>query len=154
MIRMIDDRGLSLCRFQALLFEQSIGKIDSSSSYFIKCFMNSPVAAQIDKDSFVFEAENTESIFEKLNTEYRFGRGNAKYTSDSLFWIGYVYRYWCYTYQISSKAVYRTIRADEMNSLYLPYHTMDPTAAIRRILEAKSINERDPLESLKRVYGY
>jgi len=154
MIRKIDDRGLALCKFQASIFEHSLDKINSSSSYFIKSFMNSPVAVQIDNDGFIFEPENTESIFEKLKAEYKFGRGSEKYTPDSLFWMGYVFRYWCYTYQIRSKAVYRIIQADEMNSLYLPYHTLDPAIAIRRILEAKNITvERDPLESLRKAYS-
>ena len=53
-----------------------------------------------------------------------------------MFWIGYIYRYFSYTYQKTSKQVYKIIKPKELRGLFLPYHTMDPAQAIERILEA------------------
>lgn len=56
-----------------------------------------------------------------------------------MFWIGYIYRYFSYTYQKTSKQVYKIIKPKELRGLFLPYHTMDPAQAIERILEAKGL---------------
>ena len=154
MSREFDETGLSLCKFQARLFEKSLAVTGGSSPFFIKCFMNSEEAWHVDQDGFMFEAEDVESILGKLKAKHNLDRGSRKFSGESLYWMGYIYRYWCYTYQISSKAIYRIIRADELHSLYQPYHTLDPGAAIRRILEAKNISmEKSALECLKKAYG-
>ena len=57
-----------------------------------------------------------------------------------MFWIGYIYRYFSYTYKKTSKQVYKIIKPKELRGLFLPYHTMDPAQAIERILEAKGLS--------------
>ena len=154
MTRVFDETGLSLCIFQAGLFEKSVAEAGGSSPFFIKCFMNSEEARHVDMDGFLSEAEDIESILEKLKRKHKLDRGSVKYSVESLYWMGYLYRYWCYTYRMSSRAVYGIIKAKELNSLYLPYHTMDPSMAIRRIMEAKNIRpEKTALEKLKDIYG-
>ena len=51
----------------------------------------------------------------------------------------------------SSSQVYKIIKPKELRELFFSYHTMDPSQAIERILEAKGypINEE---EELKRQY--
>ena len=77
--------------------------------------------------------------------------GSVKYNLNELYWIGYLYRYFSYTYNMSSIQVYKIVKPKELRGLYLPYHTLDPSQAIERILEAKGypINEE---EELKRQY--
>lgn len=60
--------------------------------------------------------------------------------------MGYLYRYWCYTYGKTSKQVYRIIKPSELRTLFFPYHSLDCSAAIERILEAKGQNEEDYIE--------
>ena len=50
------------------------------------------------------------------------------------------------TYQCSSVSVYKTIKPKELRGLFLPYHTLDPSQAIERILEAKGISENRELD--------
>ena len=153
MKREFDEKGLSLCKFQARLFEKSVTATGGSSPFFIKCFMNSEEAWHMDSDGFMSEAEDVESILTKLKSKHNLERGSIKYSEDSLFWVGYLYRYWCYTYRINSRSVYKIIQANELHSLYLPYHTLDPEVAIRRILEAKGLpEEQSALDCLKRAY--
>ena len=126
-----DEKGLSLCKFQAGLFEKSVTATGGSSPFFIKCFMNSEEALHIDMDGFLSEAEDIESTLGKLKSKHNLERGSIKYSEDSLYWMGYLYRYWCYTYQAKSRSVYKIIQAEELHSLYLPYHTLDPGTAIQ-----------------------
>lgn len=74
------------------------------------------------------------------------GYGSEKYTHNEMYWMGYVYRYYAYTYQCSSVSVYKTIKPKELRGLFLPYHTLDPSQAIERILEAKGISENRELD--------
>lgn len=65
--------------------------------------------------------------------------------------MGYLYRYWAYTYEISSKHVYKQMKANELRKLYYPYHSLDPAQAIERILESKGIEEEDYIEKGVRI---
>ena len=65
--------------------------------------------------------------------------GSVKYTHNEMYWIGYIYRYFSFTYDLSSSQVYKIIKPKELRGLFLPYHTMDPSQAIERILEAKGM---------------
>lgn len=77
--------------------------------------------------------------------------GSIKYTHNEIYWIGYMYRYFSYTYDLSSVQVYKIVKPKELRGLFLPYHTMDPAQAIERILEAKGMLPDDTVE-IQRQY--
>ena len=60
---------------------------------------------------------------------------------------------------MSSAQVYRIVKPKELRDVYLPYHTLDPSQAIERILEAKGLplTEEEELkrqyEIIKRIYN-
>ena len=60
---------------------------------------------------------------------------------------------------MSSAQVYRIVKPKELRDVYHPYHTLDPSQAIERILEAKGlpITEEEELkrqyEIIKRIYN-
>lgn len=137
----IDRDGLTLCKLQGELFENSIKYVNQSSSIFIRRFMNSNIARTFDSKDILNDTKPFEMIYEILDDE--FGKseyGSKKFGSESLFWIGYIYRYFSYTYNLSSKQVYKMIKPDELNERYYVYHTFDPVFAIERILEEKNIS--------------
>ena len=68
-----------------------------------------------------------------------------------MYWIGYLYRYFSITYELTSAQVYKIIKPKELRGLFLPYHTMDPSQAIERILEAKGMLADENAE-LERQY--
>lgn len=143
-MRKIDEDGLLLCKMQARVFTASASKECCSSSIFIRRFMSSQVAQRMDMGAFLFEACDTNQVFEEIreefgNTDY----GKEKYSEDELYWIGYIYRYWAYTYKKSSKQIYKIIKPKELKGLYFPYHSLDPAQAIERILEARGMSEED-----------
>ena len=143
-MRKMDDIGFKLCKAQADLFVSSLTLTECSSAVFLRRFMNSNVAKRMDKGSFLFESSTTESIMEELNEEFgETNYGTTKFSENELFWMGYLYRYWCYTYEKTSRQVYRIIKPTELRTLFFPYHSLDTAAAIERILEAKKCREED-----------
>ena len=79
--------------------------------------------------------------------------GKEKYTNNEMYWIGYLYRYFSYTYELSSYRVYKMVKPKELRNLYLPYHTLSVEQAIERILEAKNIQlEVDDIHKQLEIY--
>lgn len=139
-MRKIDKDGLILCDIQAKAFEMSITEQDTSSEIFIRRFMNSNVAREMDNLGMLQTNLQAKDILARLDEEYgRSDYGSVKYSANEIYWIGYIYRYYAYTYEKTSAQVYKTVKPKELRGVYLPYHTMDPAQAIDRILEAKGL---------------
>ena len=139
-MKKIDNVGLMLCKLQGQIFEQSVHHMRCSSAVFIREYMLSNVAQRMDSQSFLNETTYILDVYDELNAEYgECSYGSTHYTGEELFWIGYIYRYMCYTYNVTSKYAYNLINASELKKLYYAYHSFDPAFAIDRILEAKNI---------------
>lgn len=154
-MKKIDRDGLLLCKIQGELFESSYKKENCSSEVFIRRFMNSNIAIELDSTAFLDDTKTIQNIFDEIEKEYGISNyGKNKFNKESLYWIGYLYRYFSYTYELSSKEVYRIIKPKELNELYLPYHTLDPKVAIERILEEKNIsfNEQDMFDRSYNIF--
>lgn len=140
-MRKIDHDGLLLCKIQGAIFENSLKKTNTSSEIFIRRFMLSDVAKQFDSKAYLDGTLTKDEVFELIEEEYgESNYGKNKYNSETLYWIGYLYRYFSYTYELTSKQVYRYVKPKELNGLYLAYHTLSCAQAIERILEAKNIS--------------
>ena len=155
-MRAFDETGLKLSRMQAELFVLSESKLECSSPIFLRRFMLSKVAARMDQDGFLYESCTTDGILQEIDEEFgATNYGKEKYSTEELYWMGYLYRYWCYTYRKSSKQVYKLMKPKELRSLYYPYHSLDPAQAIERILESKNLGEEDltqkGVEILRRI---
>ena len=136
----IDRDGLTLCKIQAELFEKSLIYVNTSSSVFIRRFMNSNVAREFDNKDILNNTKSIETIYNEIEEEYGESKyGSKKYNSEALFWTGYIYRYFSYTYEISTKQSYTLVKPHELIERYYVYHTFDPAFAIKRILEEKNI---------------
>ncbi len=151
-MKKIDKDGLLLCELQAKAFELSAEISLSSSEIFIRRFMNSLIAKSIDNGAILQTNIQAKDILDRIDEQYgRSEYGSVKYTKNELYWIGYIYRFFAYTYDMSSVQVYKIIKPKELRGLFLPYHTMAPEQAIERILEAKNLLLDDEME-LKRQY--
>lgn len=143
-MKIIDENGLKLCKIQGEVFRQSCLETKCSSLIFIRRYMNSAVAGRMDDGGFLYEACDEKGVFEEINFEFgESSYGKEKFSEEELYWMGYIYRYWCYTYDKSSKQLYNIIKPKELRGLYYPYHSLDPAQAIERILEAKGMLEED-----------
>ena len=139
-MKKIDRDGLLLCELQATAFENSIDKMDSSSEIFIRRFMKSNIAKRMDDKSVLDSNLQANDILQLVDEEYGVSHyGTVKYTHNEMYWIGYLYRYFAFTYELSSAQVYKIVKPKELRGLFLPYHTMDPAQAVERILEAKGM---------------
>ncbi len=157
-MKKMDEAGRKLCKAQAELFASSAALTKCSSAVFLRRFMNSSAAERMDNGSFLFEADTNKSIVAEIEEEFgRTAYGKIKYSENELYWMGYLYRYWCYTREKTSRQVYRIIKPAELRDLFFPYHSLDTGAAVERILEAKKSREEDMIERgvaiLRRIQG-
>lgn len=136
-MKKIDKSGLLLCELQAKTFELSAAALSMSSEIFIRRFMNSQIAKTLDNGNILETNIQARDLLDRVEEQYGPSNyGKIKFSSDELYWIGYIYRYFSYTYDKSSLQVYKIVKPKELRQLYLPYHTIDPAQAIERILEA------------------
>lgn len=151
----IGRNGLLLCDLQAKVFEKSVDMMQVSSKIFVRRFMNSDIAKKMDNGQILQLNLHENDILSLIEEQYgKSEYGSIKYTHNEMFWIGYLYRYFCCTYDLSSLQVYKIIKPKELRGLFLAYHTMDPSHAIERILEAKGLltNEKNELERQIKIY--
>lgn len=150
---MIDKDGLLLCELQAKTFEMSIDATKVSSEIFIRRFMNSQISKSIDSCEILQTNMQAKDILERIEEQYgKSNYGSKRYTKNELYWIGYIYRYFSYTYEKSSVQIYKIVKPKELRALFLPYHTLDPSQAIERILEAKNLFIVDDKAEIVRQY--
>lgn len=135
-MKKMDSIGLKMCSYQALLFEGSLEQTYCSSPVFIRRFMNSDLAKRMDNAGFLFDSTDVRDAIDELESQYGPSTyGIEKYSREEMHWIGYIYRYWAYVSEKSSKQIYRIMKPGALRKLYFPYHSLDPLQAIERIME-------------------
>ena len=140
-MRQVDRDCYRLAEIQAKLFEQSISQLHMGSEIFVRRFMNSEIAKELDSKAFLDGTETIFDIFDSLDDEYgKTTYGTVKYHRDVMYWCGYLYRCFCYHYEVSSKQAYRLFPLKYIASTYEVYHTLDVFQAIERLLESKNIS--------------
>lgn len=153
-MREMDKDERLLCELQGKIFERSAEEYGTSSAVFVRRYMKSDYAARMDREGFVDRPTDAEEAYEALDTQYgKSDYGSEKYPSDELFWMGYIYRYWAIAFEMSSKAVYRICNVSDMHYAYYAYHTLDPLAAVQRLMEAKGrpVNEKGQIEAAVKI---
>ena len=151
-MKKIDEAGIKLCSIQGNIFTQSLS-LDCSSAIFIRRFMYSDFAKRLDECDFFSQSCNTNVFVNEINEEYKSKKyGKIKYSYEELYWIGYIYRYFCYTQDKSSKNVFKIINSNEIRKLYFPYHSLDPKQVVERILESKNIKNVDLISKGVELY--
>lgn len=158
MIKMktFDRNGQLLCELQAKAFELSVDQTQMSSAVFIRRFMNSQAAKRLDDGSILTSNILPVDLLDLLEEQYGPSQyGSRQYSHDELFWIGYVYRYFAYTYEKSSSYVYKIVKPQELWELFPAYHTLDPSQAIERILEAHHFqNAKNELDRQYEIFRH
>ena len=135
-MKKIDSFGLKLCSYQADLFEDSVKYTECSSAIFIRRFMNSALAKRMDSIGFLFDSLEVTSAIDEVEAQYGASSyGVEKYSVEEMHWIGYIYRYWAYVSDKSSKQIYKMLKPGQLRKLFFPYHSLDPAQAIERITE-------------------
>lgn len=133
---MLDVFELTLCDMQGKLFEMSANE-GFSSEAFIKTFMLSDTAADLDKLFNHMQWAGQGYIIDRLREQNAdtLETDGELYDNETLYWSGYLYRYWHFYTGESSKEIYKQAPAKTMRAMYLMYHTMSPEMAIDRLKE-------------------
>ncbi len=132
----MDQLSLKLCDVQGRLFELSANKNYDSES-FVSFFMNSKVARDLDSVYNRMQWAGEEYLLEELIAD-----SNGKIpcpgivsSSEVMYWIGYIYRYWHFYKNEPSRKIYRQANFKTMKRNYMMFHTMDPELAIDDLIE-------------------
>lgn len=135
---------LTLCDTQGQLFELAAER-GYSSEAFIKAFMTSQVSADMDKEFHHVQWAGRAYILSRMEDELgeQLAKDGEIYDKETLYWIGYIYRYWNFYTGESSKEIYKQAPTKTMNVVYLMYHTMSPEMAIDRLKEAYNTKNED-----------
>jgi len=132
----MDSLQIKICDIQGRLFESSFDE-GLDSEIFIKCFMNSDIAAGLDSKYNRLQWSGEEYLLEELMAieGNNLPKSNNLFAKEVLYWIGYLYRYWHYKTGESSKKIYKQAPVLTMKRNYMIFHTMDPEIAIEDLIE-------------------
>ena len=133
---------MALCDTQGQLFELAAER-GYASEAFVKAYMTSAVAADMDKEFHHIQWAGKAYILSRMEDELsdQLIKDGEIYDKEALYWMGYIYRYWHFYTGESSREIYKQAPAKTMNVVYLMYHTMSPEMAIDRLREAYEKNQ-------------
>ena len=134
---MLNSLQMTLCDTQGQLFELAAER-GYASETFIKAYMTSAVAADMDKEFHHIQWAGKAYILSRMGDELadQLIKDGEIYDKEALYWMGYIYRYWHFYTGENSREIYKQAPAKTMNVVYLMYHTMSPEMAIDRLKEA------------------
>lgn len=132
----MNELQLKLCDIQGRLFELSAEKKYNSAA-FIKAFMMSDTAKELDSKYNRMQWAGEEYLLEEVieTAGDKLSEKAEVYSKDVIYWIGYIYRYWHYYTEESSKVIYKQAPVETMKRNYLMFHTMAPEVAIEDLRE-------------------
>lgn len=125
-----------LCDIQGRLFQLSVEK-GYDSKAFVKAFMNSKTAEYFDSSYNRLQWAGEEYILEETIDECKDKIENNGNVIDKevIYWIGYVYRYWHFYKNESSRKIYKLAPFERMVRNYLMFHTMSLELAIEDLID-------------------
>lgn len=149
-MRKSDYDCLLMCKIQGRIFEKSLKYLNCSSPLFIKKYMMGEDALSMDRLQFLNTTKSDIQVLSEMkDTEF----GSTKYSSYDLYWMGYIYRYWSYTYEIDSKQLYKLFPGPKLIK-YNAYSEHDPKYTINMIIEENNLkmpNEKDLLSKTQNI---
>lgn len=150
-MREFDHDGLLKAQYQAYLFQRSLEECGCSSPIFLRRFFLSRHAREMDNFHLYSLHLNPAEGFEEIEIEYGPSKyGSEKYSENELFWMGWFYRYICYTRECSSKEIFRLIKPSQMRMLYPVYHTQGEEWCIASMLDYLGLSQ-DYFDKNKRI---
>ena len=139
-MREFDYNGLLLCEYQAKLFEKSLD-LGCSTPIFMRRFMKSTLVKELDKNESALISLDVNEGIQNIIEEYgESNYGKIKFSKNSMYWIGYMYRYISYTRNERTEFLMKTFDYDLLNKVYYSFHTQDPEWVIQSLLEIKELD--------------
>ena len=127
---------LQLCDIQGRLFKLSARR-GIGSAEFIKVFMKSATAKALDSTYNRMQWAGEEYLLEEVLDEAgdRFEKPGEVYADEKIYWIGYIYRYWHYVTEESSKEIYKQALLKVIKQIYARLYMMTPEEVIEILKE-------------------
>lgn len=131
---MAEALNLALCDMQGQLFEMSIEK-GFDSGKFVREFMNSAIAAALDSEFNHMQWAGKEYIMNRIEDELKCKLEKTKlcFDKETMYWMGYLYRYWHYYTGENSRQIYKQAPASKMQVTFFAYHTLSTELAIDKL---------------------
>ena len=101
--------------------------------------MHSKLAKRMDNINFLNESRDVFAALEELSKEKNMYTGKDKIPPYIMSWIGYLYRYWVLTYNITSRWLYTKVKPALLLNLYEAYHSLDIDECINRLNESLNL---------------
>ncbi len=130
----MDELQFKMCDIQGRLFELS-GEKGYDSVSFIKAFMTSDVAKSLDSKFNRMQWAGEEYLLAEIADTAELTKGGTVYDKETLYWTGYIYRFWHFSKGEYSKEIYKQAPAETMNRNWLIFHTLAPEVAIDDLKE-------------------
>ena len=130
----MNELELKLCDIQGRLFELS-GKKGYDSATFIKAFMTGEVAKGLDSKFNRMQWAGEEYLLAELAETAELTQSGNVYDKETLYWAGYIYRFWHFSTGEDSKEIYKQAPAETMNRNWFIFHTLAPEVAIEDLKE-------------------
>ena len=132
----MDELQLKLCDIQGRLFELSADN-NYGSANFVKVFMTSEVAKALDSTYNRMQWAGEEYLLEELADIVgdKLSKEGEIFSRDILYWMGYLYRYWHYYTNESSKEIYKQAPVKVMKQNYEKLYLMTPEEVIDLLKE-------------------
>ena len=136
-----DHNGLLIAEYQGKIFEKST-ELDCSTAIFIRRFLHSDLVKKMDmNDPAMLTLDVNEGIQSIQNQFGQSDYGKIKYSSNTMFWMGYLYRYISYTREVTTKFVMKLFPYKSLKDVYYSFHTQDPEWCVRSLLEMNGQSE-------------
>ena len=136
-----DHNGLLIAEYQGKIFEKST-ELDCSTAVFIRRFLHSDLVKKMDmNDPAMLTLDVNEGIQSIQNQFGQSDYGKIKYSSNTMFWMGYLYRYISYTREVTTKFVMKLFPYKSLKDVYYSFHTQDPEWCVRSLLEMNGQSE-------------
>nr|WP_294494877.1 hypothetical protein [uncultured Anaerosporobacter sp.] len=109
------------CRKQALIFEISVERGWDSYS-FMRKWMLSEVRAQLDNEEPALISQSRYYLLEVFEEDNVIESGET-YDIDIMHWLGFLYSYWHYEHEVTSKEILEMITPEDILINYDVLHT-------------------------------
>lgn len=141
-MREFDVNGIRLAEYQAKLFESSVKELGCSSKIFIRRFLHSDLLKSLDKNESSILSLNIQDGLEDIKKQFGDSNyGKVKFSSESMFWMGYLYRYISYTRNIDTQLLFKLFDYNKINELYFVFHTQSMEWCVESLLEIFNLNK-------------
>lgn len=113
------------------------------------------MADSFDAKSLSRTGDSVSKCLDGLKKEYGDMRyGKEKFSPEEMYWIGYIHRFFCLSYGVSSLEAFKILKAAVLRKVFYPYHSLDCADAIERMLESRgrTLDQKELEEKVKSIY--